>query len=114
MSVHRGDQTGGQGLLPFGMVTRWRGSGPCPTCLLDKIRDSGTAAEVSSGSGNRTLYSGAVIIPEWLGGIIPEWVGRVPKAEPRIARNAPGLIMSRSGGLGGVVSATLIHIIASP
>jgi hypothetical protein len=38
---------------------------------------------------------------------------QVPKTEPRIARNAPGLLMSRRGA-GGVVSATLMHIIASP
>jgi hypothetical protein len=48
-----------------------------------------------------------------VGGIIPEWVG-FPKAEPRIARNAPGLLMSRRGVGGWGVSATVVEIIGSP
>ena len=53
----------------FGMATRleW-GVGACPT---SPPIASGTAGQAEI-SAKKTADSGAVIIPEWLGGIIPE------------------------------------------
>ena len=54
----------------------------------------------ASDSGRPHLGTMGDIIPEWWAELSRNGLGKFPKAEPRIARNAPGLLMSRRGAGG--------------
>jgi hypothetical protein len=93
MSVHRGDQRGGQGRTLIPTFSRLRASpepapSGCPITVAHRDGDIGTAAEVGTGWDFRatTIQSA------------------VPKSKAPAKRNAPGLLMSR-GGAGGWWSA---------
>jgi hypothetical protein len=105
VAVRRADQAGGQGSAaipnsPVGhCLNRHSPAVPQPWSIGDG--DIGTVAQVGSRSANdasdRRVTSSRND-------------RQVPKTEPRIARNAPGLLMSRRGA-GGVVSATVVQFI---
>ena len=72
------------------------GTSPRAICRLSHI-DMGTAAEVGSRvSQQRVGPSGDIILDLWRRHT-PEWWRTYQKQSPRIARNAPGLLMSRRG-----------------
>ena len=113
MAVHRGHQAGGQGKR--GAICPGVGTpGNLPSVPHLLPMGSGQWDRRSRQPFRRQRIGfRAVIIPEWWAELSRNGLGEFPKAEPRIARNAPGLLMSRMGGW-GVVSATVMQIIASP
>jgi hypothetical protein len=110
MAVHRGDQAGGQGLLPFRIATglAW-GTGACPTSLPHRVRDTGTAEK--SAAVPPTMRRIGRHHPGMVGGIYPEMTWACSQKQSPGSCAAPGLLMSRWGAGG---SATLVRFIGSP